>query len=300
MVLCIGVNHCVIDGIGSSQFLHAWAQLTTNPNEGLSIQPFHSRCVFLPRTPPKVTFTHLEFTRNTLNGDPHFDLTQFLVTQPLVPIFLTFTPSQILNLKKRCVPSLKCSSFEALASHTWHCWIKSLNPPPSLKIKLLFSVNVRKIVKPELPQGYYGNGFVLGCAETTVKELVSANVHHGVKLVQEAKKLLSSDYVKSMVDFLEQKRIKPDLSASLVISQWNHLGFEDLDFGGGKPEHMGPLVSEIYCLFLPVVGCSDAVKVVVSVPESVADKFQYFMMDLSHREVKTGLEEFREVKTMLF
>ncbi|KAL5704723.1 hypothetical protein ACHQM5_023110 [Ranunculus cassubicifolius] len=295
-VICLAINHCICDGIGSSQFLHAWAQITTKPNINLSIQPFHNRHVLKPRTPPKITFNHREFTNSTLHG---FDHTRFLQSQSLVPVYLTFTPSHILQLKKLCVPSLKCTTFETLASHTWRCWIKSLNLPSSLKIKLLFSVNIRKVVKPELPKGYYGNGFVLGCAETTVKELVNSNMQHGVKLVQEAKKSVTSDYIKSMIDLLEEERVKPDLSASLVISPWSHLGFEDLDFGGGKPAHMGPLVSEIYCLFLPVVGDLDALKVLVSVPESVADKFEYYMMDLSRREVKIGLEEYGEVKRML-
>ena len=65
------------------------------------------------------------------------------------------------------------------------------------------------------------------------------------------------------------------------------LGLEDLDFGGGKPLHMGPLTSDIYCLFLPVIGDIDAVTVLVSVPESVAAKFEYYMMeDLWDKEAK--------------
>ncbi|KAF6167104.1 hypothetical protein GIB67_041359 [Kingdonia uniflora] len=103
-----------------------------------------------------------------------------------------------------------------------------------------------------------------------VDELVNNNVHHGVKLVQEARTSLTDDYVRSVIDYLEENRVKPDLRATLVISPWSKLGLEDLDFGEGKPLHMGPLVSEIYCLFVPVVGNVNSVKVVLSVPESVA------------------------------
>lgn len=120
---------------------------------------------------------------------------------------------------------------------------------------------------------------MLGCAETNVKELVSGNLHHGVKLVQQAKSCLTHEYVKSAVDMLEDKTVKTDLSLSLVISQWAKLGLEDLDFGEGKPLHMGPLTSDIYCLFLPVTSDFDAVRVLVSVPESVVDKFEHYMRD---------------------
>lgn len=144
-------------------------------------------------------------------------------------------------------------------------------------MKLLFSVNVRQKLKPEMPEGYYGNGFVLGCAESSVKELLSSNLHYGVKLVQQAKSKLTDDYLRSMIDLLEDQTVITDIGSSLVISQWAKLGLEELDFGEGKPLHMGSLTTDIYCLFLPVAGNFDAVRVVVSVPESVVQKFEYFM-----------------------
>ncbi|KAF7817593.1 omega-hydroxypalmitate O-feruloyl transferase [Senna tora] len=255
MVLCTAINHCICDGIGTSQFLHAWAHLTTKPNttSDLPILPFHARHLLKPRNPPK--------------------------SQPLVATCLTFTPSHLLHLKKQCVPSLKCTAFEALASHTWRCWVRSLDLPPTLNVKLLFSVNVRKKVRPEIPEGYYGNGFVLGCAESGVEELVRANLRHGVKLVQEGKERVDDEHVRSMIDLLEDKSVKTDLSVSLVISQWSKLGLEEVDFGEGKAMQMGPLTSDIYCLFLPLIGDSNAVRVMVSLPQPVLPKFEYFMKD---------------------
>lgn len=104
------------------------------------------------------------------------------------------------------------------------------------------------------------------------------NFHHVVKLVQQAKGDLSEECVRSMIDLLEDKKVRTDLSTSLVISQWSRLGLEDVDFGEGKPVHMGPLTSDVYCLFLPVVGDAKAVRVLVSVPESVVERFQGYMM----------------------
>lgn len=139
-------------------------------------------------------------------------------------------------------------------------------------------------MNPELPLGYYGNGFVLGCAQTNVKDLVSSNLYHGVKLVQQAKSTLNDEYIRSMIDLLEDKSVKTDLATSLVISQWSKLGLEDLDFGEGKPLHMGSLISDIYCLFLPVIGDFDAVRVLVSMPEGIVEKFEYFMKEFWDEE----------------
>ncbi|KAJ7966791.1 omega-hydroxypalmitate O-feruloyl transferase [Quillaja saponaria] len=283
MILCTAINHCLCDGTGTSQFLHAWAHITTKPQTDLPIIPFHSRHVLNPRNPPQTKFHHPQYTKFT-PSHPQVDVVKFLQSQPLVPTYFTFTPSEILHLKKQCVPSLKCTAFEALATHTWRSWVRSLDLSPSLNVKLLFSINVRKTLDPEIPKGYYGNGFVLGCAQSTVKDLVTANLSHGVKSVQEAKSTLNDDYIRSMVDLLEDKTVKTDLTTSLVISQWSKLGLEDVDFGEGKPLHMGPLASDIYCLFLPVAGDSNAVGVLVSMPESVAERFEFYMQDCWDRE----------------
>lgn len=118
---------------------------------------------------------------------------------------------------------------------------------------------------------------MLGCAETGANDLVNSNLYHTIKLVQHAKSSLTDDYVRSMVDLLEDKNYKTDLSASLVISQWSKLGLEDLDFGEGKPLHMGPVTSDIYCLFLPVIGDSNSMRVLVSMPENVVERFVFYM-----------------------
>ncbi|XP_042403503.1 alcohol acyltransferase 9-like [Zingiber officinale] len=272
MILCAAINHCLCDGIGSSQFLRAWALLTINPDSALPVDPFHDRRILEPRRPPRIAFPHPEFTAPEAPPVP----SQFLFSEPLLPVSLTFTSAHILRLKRRSAPLLKCTSFEVLAVHIWRAWVKSLHPPPSsqIPIKLLFSADARRRLIPELPVGYYGNGFVLACAETTARDLLASSACYGVELVQEAKARVSNEYVRSVVDLLEERRTKPNLASSLVISPWTKLGLEDVDFGEGRPLHVGPVTSEIYCLFLPVIGDLHAFTVLLSMPHGLADRFR--------------------------
>ncbi|WOL09016.1 hypothetical protein Cni_G17769 [Canna indica] len=278
MILCTAINHCVCDAIAAAQFLQAWGLFTSKPDAHLPMNAFHDRSILKPREPLRIEFSHPEFS----SPPPQENLSDFILSQPLAPVSVTFTGAQVLRLKKQCEPSVKCTSFEVLAWHIWRSWIKALEPPPSLRTKLLFSMSVRKKLEPELPNGYFGNGFIMACAETSVEELISSNSNCAIfKSLQEAKNRVDDGYVRSMIDLLEERRVKPDMSSTLVISPLTKVGFEELDFGEGKPLHMGYLVSEIYCLLLPVVGDLNAFTMLMSVPQGIAERFhQYCTEDL--------------------
>ncbi|XP_022137525.1 omega-hydroxypalmitate O-feruloyl transferase [Momordica charantia] len=278
MILCTAINHCLCDGVGTSQFLHAWAHVTSESNlGGPPISPLHSRHVLSHQGPIQIPCAHPQYTK-TPRASWHVDITKSLQSQPLIPSSSIFTAARILRLKSLCPPTSNCTTFETLASHTWRSWIRSLDLPPSLHVKLLFPVNIRNKLSPKIPQGYYGNAFVLGCAQDSVDQLaVPDNLNGVIRLVQNAKSIIDDDYVKSMIVLLEDKNLLADLSVSFVISDWSKLGLQDLDFGVGKPLHMGPLASDVFCLFLSVIGDVKAVRVLVSVPENVVEKFEYYM-----------------------
>ncbi|XP_051223265.1 alcohol acyltransferase 9 [Lolium perenne] len=283
MVLCMAINHCLCDGVGTAQFLHAWARAARSSGIVGDNPVVHDRCALRPRCPPRVEFAHPEYhCHDAAADDGASNLLAHLLGQPLAPVSLTFSAAHLAHLKKQFLLK-RCTSFEALAATVWRAWVRALDPPAPLRVKLLFSVNARRRLTPELPDGYYGNGFVLGCAESTAGQVAAAApMPTVVRLVQEAKERVDDAYVRSMVDLLEEQRrgvdggAKPDLSASLVISAWTRLGLEDLDFGAGAPAHMGPLTSEIYCVFVPVAGDPGGVTVLVSVPQAATDKFEHY------------------------
>ena len=136
---------------------------------------------------------------------------------------------------------------------------------------------MRNRIKPAPPDGYYGNAFILGCAQTTARELTEKEVGHGSGLVKRAKERVDSEYVKRVSELVSESRASPDSVGVLILSQWSRLGLESVDFGMGKAVHVGPICCDRYCLFLPVKEERESVKVMVAVPTAAVDNYHYFL-----------------------
>ncbi|KHN48578.1 Omega-hydroxypalmitate O-feruloyl transferase, partial [Glycine soja] len=169
------------------------------------------------------------------------------------------------------------TSFEVLAAHVWRSWARAIGFPPNQKLKLVFSVNVRNRVKPGLPEGYYGNAFVLGCAETSAKELEERGIGFGSGLVKRAKERVGNEHVREVMELVWERKACPDPVGVLIVSQWSRLGLEKIDVGMGKLLHVGPVCCDRYCLFLPLREHCVSVKVMVAVPTLAVDNYQLFM-----------------------
>ncbi|KAL6003283.1 hypothetical protein ACLOJK_023506 [Asimina triloba] len=290
----VGLSHCICDGIGSGEFLNSWAELATG-QRGLGElwpQPVWERHLLDPLPIPHGLIAHPEF-------EPVQDCCRFstrLTREPLVPSAVSFDRLHLVRLKKLAavaagedqwvdserVPSRLSesafTSFEVLSAHVWRCWVRALELPARQKVRLLFSIDVRRRVVPCLPRGYYGNGFVLGCAEATAKEVIENGLGWVAGLVRSAKDRVDDDYVRSVVEVVSESRSAcPDSVGVLILSQWSRLGLERVDFGMGKPVHVGAVCSDIYCLFLPVYKQRDAVKVMLAVPKSGIAKYEHWL-----------------------
>ncbi|KAF7037564.1 hypothetical protein CFC21_047914 [Triticum aestivum] len=188
-ILCTAISHCLCDGIGAAQFLHAWARVARFEAADHHVAPFHDRGVLRPRCPPHVAFEHQEYA-NSLPGGDELAAASSLFVGPLARVSLTFTGAHVQRLKDLCAPWLEeGTSFEVLAAHVWRAWVRSLSAPSDLRVKLLFTVDIRRRVHPGLPGGYYGNGFVLACAESMAGQLAApSGAHHAARLVRAAKR----------------------------------------------------------------------------------------------------------------
>lgn len=276
----VGINHCICDGIGSAEFLNYFSDLASPKPKPVWDRHLlnHHNTNNVTRANPVVVSHHPEFARVP-------DLCGFMnrVTWGLKPTCIVFDERKINALKSLAGGACELgafTSFEVLAAHVWRSWARALGFPKNQVLKLLFSVNVRKRVKPVLPEGYYGNAFVLGCAQSSAWELSERGVGFGSGLVKHAKERVDSEHVRGVVELVSESRASPDSVGVLILSQWSRLDLEkvDLGIGMGKPVHIGPVCCDRYCLFLPVAGERAAVKVMVAVPAAAVDSFQRFLL----------------------
>ncbi|TKY56888.1 Omega-hydroxypalmitate O-feruloyl transferase [Spatholobus suberectus] len=280
----VGINHCICDGIGSAEFLNYFAELANEKRELGSRpkpKPIWERHLL---NPPRGKQTRVDpASHPEFNRVP--DLCGFVnkVSTGLKPTSVTFDKRRLKELKRlaRCTSqpgeSLRYTSFEVLAAHVWRSWARALRFPPNQKLKLVFSINVRNRVKPGLPEGYYGNAFVLGCAEASAKELEDRGIGFGSGLVRSAKERVGNEHVRGVMEWVWERRACPDPVGVLIVSQWSRLGLENIDVGLGKPVHVGPVCCDRYCLFLPVRDECVSVKVMVAVPTPAVDNYELLM-----------------------
>ncbi|KAH7855857.1 hypothetical protein Vadar_029783 [Vaccinium darrowii] len=278
--LGVGFSHCICDGIGSVQFLNLFAVLATGR---VKLSEFEPKPVWerhlLDSTTRTCLGTHPEFVRvPDISGFS----TRFSQDR-LSPTSITFDAKWIHEFKKLAMTTGQPSespytSFEVLSAHVWRSWARALNLPAKQVLKLLFSINIRHRVKPSLPAGYYGNAFVLGCAQTNVKELTEKGLGYASGLIRKAKERVGDEYVREVAELVSgSKRASPDSVGVLIVSQWSRMGLDGVDFGMGSPVHAGPVCCDKYCLILPVQDRTDAVKVMVAVPTTGVDRYEYLI-----------------------
>lgn len=286
----VGFSHCICDGVGSVEFLNLFAKLAAGDNtriitshqNGSASANFKPKPVWQRHLLDRMPFNketksqHLEFNRVD-------DLCKFMTRfapEQLTPTSVTFHEWRINELKNSITSTSQLkqnsvTSFEAVSAHIWKTWAKALNFPPSQTLKLLFSIDIRHRVKPSLPTGYYGNAIVLGCAQTTARELTENPISYAAKLIKEAKNRVDDNYVKEVVNSvsLNGPSCVPDQVGVLILSQWSKLGLERVDFGIGRPVQVGPVCTDRYCILLPVHDHNRSVKVMLAVPSLAVDNY---------------------------
>ncbi len=238
-VLGLCMNHCIADAFVASEFLVAWGEIARGAVDISQLAPNLDRTLLNKRSPLRIEFPHLEFREidEVISSRPNESSTTICSSS------FTVSPHELESVKKRILHDglvTQVTTFEALAAMTWQARTQAMDMHPEQVARLVFPVNIRSKLDPPLPARFLGNGVFLGHATATSAELTQNSLSHIVKLVQDAKALVTDKYIRSAVDYLEVHRGKPKSVALLYISSWIRIPMNVVDFGWGEPICMGP------------------------------------------------------------
>ncbi|KAK9665900.1 hypothetical protein RND81_14G144500 [Saponaria officinalis] len=242
-------SHAILDGKAACEMFLNLVALCKG--EGLKLPVIcNNRTSIKARNPPKIKYPHNEYIILPKISSLATAFTTSYEAAPSPLIFANkyshklfkFNVEMISQLKKKS--NTRCSTFEAIVAHIWKQRTRAVFDKSDDLSTVLFAVDIRSIITPNLPSGFVGNAVVTAFATSKILDLVKNPISYGVKLIKEAKQRISEDYVRSVIDWLEIYRgIPATNNGNFYVSAWWKLPFGELDFGYGRPVHVGPVLS---------------------------------------------------------
>lgn len=161
-------------------------------------------------------------------------------------------------------------------------------------VTFAYALNVRKLVNPALPVGYWGNGCIAMYVKLSAKELMEKPMWEVADRIKKSKSKATDEYVRSFIDF-QELHYDEGINAGKEVSgftDWRHLQHSTVDFGWGGPVTVLPLSRNLLgsvepCFFLPFSGSNgkkDGFKIMVNLRESAMPGFRKEMDMFSSQE----------------
>ncbi|KAK6149253.1 hypothetical protein DH2020_016778 [Rehmannia glutinosa] len=273
----MSVNHILLDGLSAKTFTENLASQAFE-DKPMAVIPCLDRRLLAARSPPLVAFQHPEFYKPDLpiSGPPVFDCKK----EELEFRVFKLSPTDINFLKDKAKPAdrtnpiaTKISSFNVVAALIWRCKALSCEGEYDKdRISTLLNViDIRSRLNPPLPSSYCGNAVLVAYSSAKCEDIENWPFSDLVKMVSEAPNRVSDEYARSVIDWLEINKGLP--CGEYMVSSWLRLGFDEVVFPWGKPQHSGPVVNhrKDICWVFPTV---DGVNALVSLPAQEMKRFE--------------------------
>jgi Transferase family len=248
--ICIGVSihHAVCDGSASIHFVKSWAAVCRDngfDSKSTPVPPVHDRSV-IP-DPNGLYLKTLCGMRDLASHGPPPPPPDLSVKPPAL-FMSTFSLSrgQIDRLKRGVIDtaassgeSVRSSSFTVACAYAWVCLLKCHGEKLTKETAhLIFSVDCRVRLTPQVPAEYFGNCLRPCFVEATVEDLLSENgVTNGAIAIGKSIKGLENAVLDCAEGWLKKiLSILPNQPMSVGGSP--RFRVYDVDFGFGKPKNV--------------------------------------------------------------
>ncbi|XP_073008204.1 acyl transferase 5-like [Typha latifolia] len=226
-------SHLVFDGLGAAQFMKAVGEMA----RGLS----------KPTTPPIWCRETIPDPPKPPRGPPP-SFTAFKFETSVVEISL----QSINNVKDEFThgTNQRCSTFDVVTAMLWKCRAKAISSSlkPDDEVRLGFAASTRHLLHDILPSvdGYYGNCVYPVAIAKSINEINNASLVEVVSLIRDAKEALKTRFVDWMMGGLKDSHYNVPLDyGTLTVSDWSHVGFNEVDYGWGEPSYVFTLNDDI-------------------------------------------------------
>ncbi|WOL08262.1 hypothetical protein Cni_G17014 [Canna indica] len=283
------VQHALCDGAGATQFLSTVAGFARGAGPP-TVVPIWERADLLgPRTPAKVEVPFrdvLGFDSEVASSGP-YAVANARTDGPFIREFFDVNEARLNGFRNKLAEeaAMSFTTFQALSAFIWRARIEASEYSNDEVVKLVYSMNIGKLLKPALPAGYWGNVCVPVYVQLTVGELLKQPLWKTAKLIKMSKDNVTDEYVRSYIDF-QELHYADGITAGTRVSaftDWRHLGHSNIDFGWGGPVNVMPLSWKLLgslepCFFLPngtnEVEKQNNFRMLISLPEKDMKRFK--------------------------
>ncbi|XP_039851254.1 putrescine hydroxycinnamoyltransferase 1-like, partial [Panicum virgatum] len=241
VALGTALHHVSIDAMSAFHFFQTWSAFCRDGDRAAEEVelPCHDRTLLRAWSPPPAVQPDalLMFYPKLAFSEP---------SGPIATEVFAISRDQVAALKRLCGGG--ASTFCAVSALVWQCACVARRLPLDSKSRLTFPANVRRRVKPPLPERYFGNALVRVGVAAAVRDIASEALGSVAGRVGAAIARMDGDdeVVQSAIDYYETAEQELDSQPAkgtlpeteLQIISWLGMPVYDADFGWGKPGAM--------------------------------------------------------------
>jgi hypothetical protein len=214
-------NHAAADGAGMGQFVKAVGDLARGLPSPAVLPVIMQDDSLRAVVPPSPSL--LDIGRHFSSLDPPPDTVFLDIVVPASTISRVRAMATAMDGGRGRTVTV----FEAVTAVLWQCHTRATMCEPETPTVLCFSADLRRHVGAK--DGYYANCVTLQLAAASCRAVAGGgDIVEVVKLIQHAK-----DQIRP--EIMEKGKQREDLDQLFIVTYWRNLGFDDVNFGGGKP-----------------------------------------------------------------